>query len=240
MPSKKNEVIVDLTNYKDKVGSRVPEGRYRVVVEDAEPDTSKNNNPMVNIWLRIQDPDGDYDGLTIVDRLTMTDKSLFRVVGFMQAIGLPTPKKRFRLPMDKIIGKHLEVDVADGEPYNNRIKSEVRGYLRLGSKKDEEPEVEVEDDEEADLAMFTEGGSGYADETDDLDEDEAVEDDDELDEVEDEEELEEDEAEPEPEPAPKKKAVKKAPAKKSAAKKKAETPAEDPPEEVDLDELDLG
>ena len=123
-----DDLIVDLTNYKDRVGNRVVPGRYTVVVEDAENDTAKSGNPMVNLWLRVQG--GEFDGATIVDRLVITDKSLFRVVGFMQAIGLPTPKKRLKMNVRGFIGRTLDIDVEDGEPYNGRVKSEVRGYMR--------------------------------------------------------------------------------------------------------------
>lgn len=121
-------LVIDLSNYKDRVGQRVPADRYRVVVEDAEPDTSSNGNPMINLWFRVLD--GDYADAVIVDRITLTEKSLFRAVGFMQAIGLPTPKKRVALRLQTVIGKVLEIDVEDGEPYMGRVKSEVRGYLR--------------------------------------------------------------------------------------------------------------
>jgi hypothetical protein len=124
-----NDILIDLTGYKDKVGARVTEGRYRVVVEDCEQDKSAAGNDMINLWLRIVG--GEFDGQTIVDRLVLTGKSLFRVVGFMQAIGLPTPKKRLKVSLDQFKGKTLEVDVADGDPYNGRVKSEVRGYLQL-------------------------------------------------------------------------------------------------------------
>lgn len=123
-----DELIVDLTNYKDRVGNRVVPGRYTVVVEDAENDTAKSGNAMVNLWLRVQG--GEFDGATIVDRLVITEKSLFRVVGFMQAVGLPTPKKRLKMNVRGFIGRTLDIDVEDGEPYNGRVKSEVRGYMR--------------------------------------------------------------------------------------------------------------
>jgi hypothetical protein len=124
-----DDLIVDLTNYKDRVGNRVVPGRYTVIVEDAESDTAKSGNPMVNLWLRVQG--GEFDGATIVDRLVLTEKSLFRVVGFMQAIGLPTPRKRFKLNVRAFVGKTLDIDVDDGDPYNGRVKSEVRGYMRI-------------------------------------------------------------------------------------------------------------
>lgn len=143
-------IVVDLSNYKDRVGSRVPEDRYLVQVEDAEPDTSRAGNVMVNVFYRIID--GPFKDQTLTDRLTITEKALFRVVGFMQAIGLPTPRKRFNLELRQIIGKVLYVDVSDGEPYNGRVKSEVRGYMRAegasGSSSEAADLDDVEDLEE--------------------------------------------------------------------------------------------
>ena len=152
-------VVVDLSNYKDRNGARVPEGTYRVVVEDAEQSKAKTGNVMITVWLRIVG--GEFDGETIVDRLTLTEKSLFRVVGFLQAIGIKTPRSRLRVPLEAIKGKTLDVEAVDGEPYMNRIKSEVRSYMRVtpkGTKAVEadpwetpEPEADVapEDTEEA-------------------------------------------------------------------------------------------
>lgn len=148
-------VVIDLSNYKDRVGSRVTPNRYRVRVEDVESDKSSNGNPMINLWLRIEG--GEFDGQTLVDRLTITEKSLFRVVGFMSAIGLPTPKKRIQIDPRKFLGSVLDVDVDDGEPYNGRVKSEVRGYVRVPRKASAEDEFdETETEAEAGPAAVTE------------------------------------------------------------------------------------
>lgn len=143
-----NDVTIDLTNYKDRVGQRVQPGRYRVVVDDVEQDTARSGNTMINLWLRIVD--GDFAGATVIDRLVLTENSMFRVVGFMQAIGMPTPKKRLRLNIQTFVGKQLEVDLDDGEPYNGRVKSEVRAYNRVsGVSADAADITDVLDAEEA-------------------------------------------------------------------------------------------
>lgn len=138
-----DNVNIDLSNYKDRVGQRVAPGRYGVLVEDAEVDTARSGNTMINLWFRITE--GEFEGATIVDRLVLTEKSMFRVVGFMQAIGLPTPKKKLQVNLRQFIGKYLDIDVDDGEPYNGRVKSEVRGYLRPENgpaKKEPKPDLD--------------------------------------------------------------------------------------------------
>lgn len=124
-----NEINIDLSGYVDKVGERVAPGRYRVVVAMAEEDVAKSGNRMINLGLRVVG--GEFDNANIVDRLVLTEKSMFRVVAFLQAINIPTPKRNIRVGLDKIIGRTLDVDVEDGDPYNGRVKSEVRGYMRL-------------------------------------------------------------------------------------------------------------
>lgn len=151
-----DEVIVDLTTYKDRVGTRVMPGRYRVLVEDAESDTARSGNPMINLWLRVVG--GEFDGATVVDRLVMTEKSLFRVVGFMQAIGMPTPRKRLKINIRSFVGKTLDIDVEDGDPYNGRVKSEVRGYLRIAK-----DDAAVSDDLPGDGDLSAFDGTAQAD-----------------------------------------------------------------------------
>jgi len=126
-----NEVTIDLSNFKDRVGQRIQPGRYRVVVDDVEQDTAKSGNQMINLWLRVVE--GEFSGSVLIDRLVLHQNSLFRVVGFLQAIGVPTPKKKLRMNIQAFLGKVLEVEVDDGEPYNGRVKSEVRAYYRITS-----------------------------------------------------------------------------------------------------------
>lgn len=139
-------VVIDLTNFKDRVGSRVPEGTYKVIIDDVEPDTAKSGNPMVNVWFRIHG--GDYDGQTITDRLVLTEKSMFRVVGFLQALGIKTPKKRLSIDISKFVGRSMEITVRDGDPYNGRVKSEVSGYARITEKAAKASEADIDDVEE--------------------------------------------------------------------------------------------
>lgn len=122
---------VDLTGYKDRFGTNVPPGTYTVVVSDVEEDKSKAGNAMLNVWYDVVG--GDNDGATLIDRLVVSEKSLFRWVGFMSATGLPTPKKRLKIDTAKFVGRKLRIVVEDGEPYNGRVKSEVRGYMPLPS-----------------------------------------------------------------------------------------------------------
>lgn len=140
--------ILDLSNYKDRVGQRVPEGQYKVMVDDAEVAKTKNGDPMINVWYKITV--GDQKGATLADRFVLTERAMFRIVQFMRAIGMQAPNKRLELSTNQFKGRKLEVEVADGDPYNGRINSEVRAYVKLANQSAQTEEDLSEDDENDD------------------------------------------------------------------------------------------
>lgn len=128
--------VVDLSNYKERVGSLIDAGRYTFVIEDAELSKSSKGSFMLEVWLRVFG--GDFDGRTVTDRFVYLDasgqpsKALFRLVNLMESLGIPTPRKRLELNVRQFIGRQVGADVEDGAPYNGKIRSEVSGYLKLG------------------------------------------------------------------------------------------------------------
>lgn len=129
-------IVIDLSNYKDRTSARVPEGDYLVNVEDIEMGETRKGDPMMTVYLKIIG--GDQDGLSLVDRLTLSERAMFRVVGFLQGFGIKTPRKRIQVDPSRIIGRKVRVEVADGEPYNGQIRSEVKSYLRIAKRAAEE------------------------------------------------------------------------------------------------------
>lgn len=125
-----NETVVDLTGYKSNVSDRVEPGRYRFVVEDVEVGQTKAKDAVkISVWLRVQG--GEFDGATIIEQLTQKKAAMFRTVNFLEALGVPTPRKKFKLDFSKLVGRQLEAEVDDGEPYNNRVKSEIRQFYKI-------------------------------------------------------------------------------------------------------------
>lgn len=209
-PGGKN-VVIDLRNYRSQTSAKVDPGNYTVVVDDVAVERSRNGNDMIVCWLTITE--GDEKGQVLVDRLTITDKALFRIVGFMQALGLKTPKSRFKINADIFRGKRLIVSVADGEEYRGVIPSNVVGYMRAKSAKG--------------------GTEGDPWATDDVDEEIAQDE---------EEAVEEAVEETDSEPAPKAKAKAKKKAKKPEPEPEPEDDDDDDDDdddEVDLDEVNL-
>jgi hypothetical protein len=160
-----DQFVVDLTNYRDKSGSRVKPGHYTVVVYDAENDQTRDGKPMINLYLRIVG--GEFDGVTLIDRLLPAhEKALFRVVMFLQALGLPTPNKRLQLNLRQFINRTVEVDLDDGDPWNGVVRSEVRQYSRPAAAAKSDAQGEMDLDGLSEFAEETAQGDVELDEVD--------------------------------------------------------------------------
>jgi hypothetical protein len=120
---------LDLSGYKPSISDTVPDGKYLAVVDDYEFGKSKAQNDMFTVYLRIQN--GPYAGNVIIDRLTVTDKALFKIVGFLNGLGIQTPKKRLSINPEQWMRRKVWIDVSMGEPYRGRPgTSQIDGYSR--------------------------------------------------------------------------------------------------------------
>ena len=127
----------DFTNYKDTSTAHVPAGTYHAEVSDFEETTSKAGNAMFVVYLEIIE--GPHAGQQIIDRLPQTEKAMFRSAAFLQALGVKIAKKKIALNPKSLIGRPVDIVVEDGEPYNGRVRSEVREYLRAAKPAKAEP-----------------------------------------------------------------------------------------------------
>nr|DAO76112.1 MAG TPA: Protein of unknown function (DUF669) [Caudoviricetes sp.] len=127
----------DFTNYKDTSTAHVAPGTYHAEVSDFEETTSKAGNAMFVVYLEITS--GPHAGQQIIDRLPQTEKAMFRSAAFLQALGVKIAKKRISLNPKSLIGRPVDIVVEDGEPYNGRVKSEVREYLRATKPAESKP-----------------------------------------------------------------------------------------------------
>ena len=146
----------DFTNYKDTSTAHVAPGTYHAEVSDFEETTSKAGNAMFVVYLEITE--GPHAGQQIIDRLPQTEKAMFRSAAFLQALGVKIAKKKIALNPRSLIGRPVDILVEDGEPYNGKVKSEVREYLRATKpvKEASEPDPMGDEEEVADLAPASE------------------------------------------------------------------------------------
>ena len=144
----------DFTNYKDTSTAHVAPGTYRAEVSDFEETTSKAGNAMFVVYLEITE--GPHAGQQIIDRLPQTERAMFRSAAFLQALGVKIAKKKIALNPKSLIGRPVDIVVEDGEPYNGRVRSEVREYLRATKPAKAEPADDpMADDDETDAPSTT-------------------------------------------------------------------------------------
>lgn len=153
----------DFTNYRETGSAQVPAGTYRARVNDFEETESKAGNAMFVVYLEIID--GPYTGKQIIDRLPQTEKAMFRSAAFLQALGVKIAKKRIALNPKSLIGRPVDILVEDGEPFNGRVKSEVREYLRATKPAAKaEPAADLPDEDDEPVAEATQAEPAEAEE----------------------------------------------------------------------------
>lgn len=118
--------FIDLSNYKESRSDRIPEGQYLVRITDAQAGETKKGDPKVTLWYSVVG--GPFADSTLIDTLTLTERAAFRTVNLLRAVGIKVEKRNMNIPFKALIGRTLVVKVADGEEYNDEIKSEVRSY----------------------------------------------------------------------------------------------------------------
>lgn len=135
----------DFTNYKDTSTAHVAPGTYHAEVSDFEETTSKAGNVMFVVYLEIIE--GPHAGQQIIDRLPQTERAMFRSAAFLQALGVKITKKKIALNPRSLLGRPVDIVVEDGEPYNGKVKSEVREYLRATKPIEDKPKDDPMADE---------------------------------------------------------------------------------------------
>lgn len=124
---------LDLRAYKSMMSDRVTPGTYLAQVEDVDAsDLNREKKPQMRVELRLLD--NGAEGQTLIERLTLDPSSgaMFRTVGFLSALGIPTPRKKIKFDENRLVGRKLMVEVADNE-WNGRVTSQVGAWLKLNA-----------------------------------------------------------------------------------------------------------
>lgn len=228
---------VDMTGV--ETYSKASEGIHTAKVVEILEKTSQGGDDMLQFAFEITK--GDDKGCRVFESFVLTDKALWKLKSFLQAIGMKAEGK-LKIDLDKLIGKVCDIEVFWDE-YNGQTRAKISDYYKAGkggSKvEDEDLDDEDEDEDEAEEEEETPKKKAPAKkapakkapakkkpEPEDDDEDEDDEDDGDDDEDEDE------------EPAPKRKAKKPAPKKKAPAKKGKKVADEDDEDEDDDEDDD--
>lgn len=189
------------TNRRD---SRLPEGDYVFKIENAQQTRAKSTgNSMIVFTMRVAK--GQFKGEQVTYRQMLLKQNLWSFRNLLEAMGHNVPEGKIKIRLDSLMNKQVGARVADGEPYNNRIKSEIVDFLKPDAVQVDshlKKEAETSDEEDGgDLDVFNEDTEAeWEEDEEDEGEDEEEGDDEEEEEGDEEDEEEDDEEEEEYDP----------------------------------------
>lgn len=157
-------------------GHRYPEGEYKIRIDKAERKQSQGGNTQIVLTCTILEPE-KYKGKPLIDRLTLTEKAMYRVGWLLDACGIKWKNSVIEFPLKKVTGKTIGVLLYDDE-YNKKTSSKVSEYYTEEEVDDYLSDEDEDDDDDDDL----EDEADDDDEDDDEDDDDEDEDEDEEDE----------------------------------------------------------
>lgn len=143
------------TEHGKKGGYRYPEGEYKLKITKAERKSSQSGNTQIVLQCEIVEPE-KYAGKPLIDRLTLTEKAMFRVGWLLDAVGIKWSNAVVDFPLKKLVGKIVGVQLYDDE-YQGKVSSKVAEYyseeeidefLEDEDEDEEDDEDDVEEDEE--------------------------------------------------------------------------------------------
>lgn len=209
-------VKIDMTGV--ETYSKASEGIHTAKVAEILEKTTQGGDSMLQFAFEITK--GDDKGCKVFESFVLTDKALWKLKSFLQAIGMKADGK-LKIDLDKLIGKVCDIEVFWDE-YNGQTRAKISDYYKAGKgggtmAEDTDSEDDEDDEEEPEppkkKAPAKKGKKSKEPEPeDDEDEDDDADDDDE-------------------EPAPKKK-----PKGKEKAAKGKKKPEPEPEEDEDDDD----
>lgn len=115
-----------------KEAGLLPAGDYVLKVVDVEHTKIKSGpnegQPGIVVWFKAMDAPAGLEDIYIVDRFYTMKSTLWRFAGFLRAVGLKVTQNDMSLPVKQLIGRKVTATLEDGEPFKNKVKSEVAGY----------------------------------------------------------------------------------------------------------------
>lgn len=146
----------------DKMGGgggsvRIAEGDYRAKIAKIEQTETKDDGRSMLV-LHYKISDGKQKGKVIKDRIVLVASdekkdTLWKLRQVLEALGKKIPDKAFNLNIDGIIGGEVAITVVDGDPYKNRIKSEIGDVNDLSVLEEEDDEDDEDSDDDDDDEM---------------------------------------------------------------------------------------
>lgn len=142
-------VKVDMTGV--ETYTKASEGIHTARVSEIEDKVSQGGDQMLQFTFEIIK--GEDKGYKVFDNFVLTDKALWKLKSFLQAIGMKADGK-LKIDLDKLIGKTCDIEVFWDE-YNGQTRSKISDYFKVGKNaasadddEDEDEEATMDDDDE--------------------------------------------------------------------------------------------
>lgn len=88
---------------------------------------------------------GSAKGNTVFETFSLTEKALWKLKGFLDAVGMKSNGK-LNLDLDKLEGKVCIIDVIHDE-YNGQKRAKISSYIKPGEDEDEDEDIDDEDED---------------------------------------------------------------------------------------------
>ena len=191
--------------------TRCPEGEWLAKLSSIEEGTVQGSGDDC-LKARFEVIKGSAEGCAVFETFSLTEKALWKLKGFLEAIGMKANGK-LSLDLDKLEGKVCIIDVIHDE-YNGQKRAKIASYMKPVEDEDEEDEEDEDEEEEAPRKPTKKAPAKPVKKSKPVEDDDDDEDED-------------DDEEEEEEPKPKKTSKKSPPAKKAPAKTKKKVEEDD-------------
>lgn len=111
----------------------LPEGEYHFIVQRAQEKTSKNGNPMLELFLEVFSPDGD--SVFVADYLVDKKKMAWKIKHFCDSIRLEARYNQGQLDPHILAKKEGIAHIAIEKSENYKPKNKVKDYIIKKEKK---------------------------------------------------------------------------------------------------------
>lgn len=119
-------VKIDMTGV--ETYSKASEGIHTAKVAEILEKTTQGGDSMLQFAFEITK--GDDKGCKVFESFVLTDKALWKLKSFLQAIGMKADGK-LKIDLDKLIGKVCDIEVFWDE-YNGQTRAKISDYYKAG------------------------------------------------------------------------------------------------------------
>lgn len=138
-----SSVNVDLSGV-EASRKTIPEGTYKVVVNEAIQKDSRDGNPMIAFEFEVTE--GAHKGAKLYENCSLQPQALFKLKSVLLALGMDIPNKAFDLNLRDLVGLTCEVEVGH-EVYEGKKRARILQYNDPEDTQDENDEDGDEEEE---------------------------------------------------------------------------------------------